>query len=173
MSRRVAILLVVAVLLPACGVRGLNFVEDERLTITAPRDRAEVTLPLTITWSVRDFTVTGADGGDRPDAGYFGIYVDRPPQPPDKTQEWLVRSDQRCKSDPRCPDVEYLAQRDIHSSTETSFLIERLPLPSGDAERRREFHEVTIVLLDGRGERIGESAFIRQFEVDRDPQDPA
>ena len=47
-------------------------------------------------------------------------------------------------------------------------MIERLPLPSGDAQRRREFHDVTIVLLNGRGERIGESAFVRQFEVDRD-----
>lgn len=168
MTRRVAILLTVAAaLLPACGVRGLNFVEDERLTITSPPDRAEVTLPATITWSVRDFTVTGPDGSDRPDAGYFGIYVDRAPQPPDKTQAWLVRNDQRCKSDPGCPDEAFLAQRDIHSSTETSFRIERLPLPPGDAQRRREFHEVTVVLLDGRGERIGESAFIRQFEVDR------
>jgi hypothetical protein len=29
---------------------------------------------------------------------------------------------------------------------------------------------VTIVLLDGRGQRIGESAFIREFEVKRDDE---
>jgi hypothetical protein len=167
-SRWVALLVAATVLIPGCGVRGLNFVEDERVTITSPRDRAEVTLPLTVTWTARDFAVTGRDGSERPDAGFFGIYVDRAPQPPDQSQAWLVRNDARCKSDPACPDEAFLAQRDIHSATQMSFLIERLPQPSTNAPRRREFHEVTIVLLDGRGERIGESAFVRQFEVDRD-----
>jgi hypothetical protein len=74
-----------------------------------------------------------------------------------------------CKNTPSlCSNTDFLAQRDIHMTTGTTFVIERLPLPSGDAERRREFHDVTIVLLDGRGERIGESAFVRQFEVNRD-----
>lgn len=152
----------------ACGVRGLNFAEDKRLTITAPGDRAKVALPVTVTWSVRDFEVTGSDGSRRRDAGYFGIYVDRAPQPPELTQKWLVRDDARCRSTPGCPDETFLAQRDIHASTQMSFVIDRLPQPSGRAQRRREFHDVTIVLLDGRGERIGESAFVRQFEVDRD-----
>lgn len=163
-----ALVVSVLVSLPGCGVRGLNFVEDGRVTITAPSDRAQVRLPVRVTWTVRDFEVTGPDGSSRPDAGYFGVYVDRAPQPPDRTQAWLVRNDPRCSSDPACPDEAFLAQRDVHSTTETSFVIDRLPQPSGDAERRREFHEVTIVLLDGIGRRIGESAFVRQFEVDRD-----
>lgn len=164
----VVTLIACVVSLSGCGVRGLNFVEDDRVTITSPDDRAEVRLPLTVSWSARDFDVTGPDGGTRRDAGYFGVFVDRAPQPPDRTQAWLVRNDPRCASDPSCPDEGFLAQRDIHSTTQTSFVIERLPQPSGEAERRREFHEVTIVLLDGRGRRIGESAFVRQFEVDRD-----
>ena len=165
---RLAAGILLLALMPACGMRGLNFAEDKRLTITAPDDRAEVTLPVTITWRVRDFDVTGGDGSDRRDAGYFGIYVDRAPQPPEKTQAWLVRNDERCRSTPDCPNVAFLAQRDIHSSIDASFVIDRLPQPSSQAQRRREFHEVTIVLLNGRGERIGESAFVRQFEVDRD-----
>jgi hypothetical protein len=165
--RLAAAFAVLLVLVPACGVRGLNFEEDDRLTIVSPEDRAEVQLPLTVRWTVRDFKITGLDGSQRPDAGYFGVFVDRAPQPPDQTLEWLARDDEECQSDPTCPNEDYLSQLDIHSTTDTSFAIDRLPEPDTEAVRRREFHDVTIVLLNGRGERIGESAFIRQFEVDR------
>jgi hypothetical protein len=152
-----------------CGVRGLNFSDDKRLSFVTPADREEVRLPVTIEWTVRDFDVTGPDGSARRDAGSFGLYIDRTPQPPGEKQTWLVRNDQMCKNTPSlCSDSDFLAQRDIHTTTASTFVIERLPLPSGDAERRREFHDVTIVLLNGRGERIGESAFVRQFEVNRD-----
>lgn len=164
---RVAIAALLALALPACGVSGLNFRQDERVEITAPGDRAEVSLPVTVTWRVRDFEVTGPDGRDRPDAGYFGVFVDRAPQPPDKTQAWLTRDDTSCGTPAACRDPEYLAQLNVHSTTDIRFVIQRLVEPSSTAQRRREFHEVTIVLLNGRGERIGESAFVRQFEVDR------
>jgi hypothetical protein len=166
-SRLAASVVLLVAVLPACGVRGLNFVSDDRVDFISPPDRAKVGLPVTIAWKVADFEITGPDGDASPDAGYFGVYVDRAPQPPSQTQEWLVRNDQSCRQQPGCPDEAFLAQRNIHATSETSFVIERLPQPSGDAQRRREFHEVTVVLLDGRGERIGESAFVRQFEVDR------
>ena len=156
------------VLLSSCGYSGLNFRQDERLEFTTPEDRAEVRLPVTVSWEVSDFEVTGPDGSRRDDAGYFGVYVDRAPQPPSRTQAWLMREDSRCKQTPGCPDKAYLEQAHIYTTQDLSFAIDRLPQPSSDAPRRREFHEVTIVLLNGRGERIGESAFIRQFEVDRD-----
>ena len=152
-----------------CGVSGLNFKDDRRLSFVTPGDRAEVRLPVTIKWTVRDFDVTGPDGSERRDAGSFGVYIDRAPQPPGEGQRWLIRNDPLCKSDPdSCGMKEFLEQRDIYTTSASTFVIERLPLPSGNAARRREFHEVTIVLLNGRGERIGESAFVRQFEVDRD-----
>lgn len=155
---------------PRDGVRrGLNFKDDKRLEFLAPGDRAEVRLPVTISWTVTDFELTGADGSNRRDAGSFGVYIDRTPQPPGEHQTWLVRNDTACKRDPSvCGQKDFLAQRDIHTTTETTFVIDRLPLPTGDAQRRREFHEVTVVLLNGRSERIGESAFIRQFEANRD-----
>lgn len=130
-------------------------------------------LPVTIRWKVKDFQVTGLDGQRRTDAGYFGIYVDRSPQPPGQTQEWLVRKDARqdssCRRNPDCPDKEFLARKDIYSTTEESFRIESLPPPPSSVtdQRRREFHEVTIALLNGKGERIGEGAFAVIFEVDR------
>lgn len=158
----------IATLASACGTSGLNFRKDERVTITEPQDRAKVRLPLTVTWTSRDFDVTGRDGSKRPDAGYFGVYVDRAPQPPEKTQAWLARIDQRCKGVPSCPDEEYLAGINVYGTTKHSFTVQRLPQPPSNAPRRREFHEVTIVLLNGAGERIGESAFTIEFEVERE-----
>ena len=155
-------------LLSGCGVNGLNFVQDDRIEVTSPGDRASVTLPLTVRWDVADFDVTGPNDEARVDAGYFGVYVDRAPQPPGETQASLVRDETSCRTNPGCPDADYLAQRNIYTTEEQSFVIERLPQPGSEAPRRREFHEVTIVLLNGRGERIGESASVRQFEVDRD-----
>lgn len=149
-------------------MRGLNFQEDERLEITSPPDRAEVRLPFVVRWTVSDFRVTGRDGNATPDAGYFGVYIDRAPQPPNRTQAWLVREDQRCRRLADCTASSFLADQNIFAVTETSFTVERVQAPSSQAPKRREFHDVTIVLLNGRGERIGESAFIRQFEVNRD-----
>jgi hypothetical protein len=153
---------------PGCGVRGLDFRQDKRLTITAPGDRAKVHLPVTVTWRVHDFDVTGRDGERLLDSGYFGVFVDRAPQPPERTLQWLVRDDPSCSGIPSCPDEEFLAERNIHATNKTRFTIERLAAPTTNAAKRREFHEVTIVLLNGRGERIGESAFTIQFEVARE-----
>jgi hypothetical protein len=167
LERSVALACAVIVL-SGCAMQGLNFVQDNRVTITAPRDRAQVKFPVTVAWTVEDFEVTGRDGRRRTDAGLFGVYVDRAPQPPQRTQNWLLRDDPLCPTTPGCPNKTFLAERNIHSTTATTFKIETLPAPpTEEAQRRREFHEVTIALLNGRGERIGESAFTVEFEVDR------
>jgi hypothetical protein len=154
--------------LGGCAVQGLNFQQDKRVTIVSPSDRQKVQQPVTLRWRVSDFRITGRDGSRSPDRGYFGVYVDRAPQPPGKTQSWLLRDDQLCRTTPGCPNEEFLAGQNIHTTTDTSFRIENLRQPNTqDVQRRREFHEATIVLLNGRGERIGESAFAIEFEVDR------
>ena len=155
-------------LLPACGVHGLSFVEDERLTITSPADRATVAVPVNLEWRVDNFTVTGRDGSARPDAGYFAVFVDRAPQPPGQTLEWLVRDDAECKVTIGCPNETYLRTRDVYSTTDTKLTIDRIAdLSRGQRRGRREFHEITVVLLNGRGERMGESAFRVEFQVTR------
>jgi hypothetical protein len=143
--------------LTSCGVSGLSFVQDQRLSITAPADRAKVDLPLTVRWTVEDFDVK---------AGAFGVFVDRPPLPPGKKLDWLARGDEVCSATPGCPDAAYLATHDTYRTRKTQFTIEKLP--DLDRDEQREFHEVTIVLLDDDGERIGESAFSVEFEVDRE-----
>lgn len=166
--RRVLGLVIAAVVVSACSTTGLSLVVDDRLTFVQPQDREAVTLPVTIEWQIEDFEVTrtaGTSGEDRGDRGYFGVFIDRTPQPPNEALEWFARDDETCQRDPACPDEEWFATRGIHTTTETSFTIDLLPRPA-DPDRR-ELHEVTVVLLDPQGVRIGESAWTVQFEVER------
>jgi hypothetical protein len=166
----VRLLAAVVLLFTACGTEGLSFVKDERVDIVAPKDRAAVTLPVTISWTVRDFEVTGPAGASQPDAGYFGVFLDRAPQPPGETFRWLARDDKQCEVTPGCPDQAYYASKDVYSTTQTTFTIEKLPEVRPERERKfRDLHEVVVVLLDANGERIGESAFSVEFELKRGP----
>lgn len=149
---RLCAVLVVAATASSCGYQGLALVQDRRLDITSPKQRSEVTLPVHLDWSMEDFA-TG------PGQGSFGVVVDRQAPPPGRTLEWLFRGDDTCAATPGCPDAAYLADRYVFRTTETSLALERLP-DIGDGD----FHEVTIVLLDAQGHRIGESGWTVQFE---------
>ena len=140
-----------------CGVRGLDFVKDERVRIRSPRPNSEVRVPFDVRWTVEDFDVAG---------GHFGVFVDRAPPRPGRTLASLADGDAVCKVTPGCPDATYLASHRAFTTTDTAFRIEQLPELTRD--RRREGHEVTVVLLDGEGRRIGESAFRVEFHVRRD-----
>lgn len=158
-----ALLVVIGLLAPACGMRGLSFVTDDRVDITAPRDRSAVVLPLKVEWTVDDFAV-----GDT--AGSFGVLVDQAPPRPGKTLPWLFRDRDVCRGDTGtrlCATRAFLAERNVFSTTRTSFTVERVDRFTGN-DRRRVFHEVTVVLLDEHGRRVGEGAWSVQFEVERD-----
>ncbi len=148
----------------SCSTSGLAIRTDERLEILEPEDRAEVGLPVAIRWTIDDFEVTGPSDRVEKDAGYFAVFVDQAPQPPGETIEWLFRDDDECRALPACPDEAFLADRDIFTTSETSVVIDSLPT----TDEEREIHNVTIVLLDGKGRRIGESAFPVEFRVERD-----
>lgn len=153
---------VVATLVTGCDVSSMAFIRDERVQIVEPNDRSSVTLPVTLRWEVRDFTVTDSDGQSSPDSGYFAVFVDRPPIPPGTTLAWFALQDDSC-GDQACGTVDNLA--DIYTTEKTTLELTRLPAPRqrDDVER----HEVVIVLLDGTGRRIGESAFYVRFNFER------
>lgn len=147
-----------AVILSACSTSNLSFVQDERVTITAPRDRETVSLPLRLDWEVEDFEVG-------PGRGSFAVFIDRAPQPAGKNVASLFEDDDGCRGRPGCPDEAYLADHGVFVTTETSLTVANLPqLSSGG---RRDVHEATIVLLDAEGRRVGESAWFVNFNVDR------
>jgi hypothetical protein len=156
-TRRVALAVAAAVALvtPACGVHGLDFVKDERVHITAPSPNSEVRVPFTVRWRVEDF------------AGSYGVFVDRAPPGPGRTLASLADGDSVCKATKGCPDEAYLAAHRAFTTTDTSFRIDQLPELTRD--RAREAHEVTVVLLDEHGRRVGESAFRVEFHIRRTP----
>jgi hypothetical protein len=159
-------LVVVALALTACVPDGLAFVKDERLDIVTPDSLATVTTPVTIEWEVDDFRITGEDGSSSDDAGYFAVFVDRAPIPPGEDLAWLARDDRRCLETKGCPDSTYFSDRGAYSTRETSLTLKHLP--DQDAYQGHERHEVTVVLLDGTGHRIGESAWYVDFFYDRE-----
>lgn len=144
---------------------GLAFVQDRRVHITQPHGNKKVSLPLTVRWTVHDFRVTGPNGNNAPDAGYFGIFLDRTPVPPGKALAWIARDDRTCARISGCPDTKYLNDRHVYFTTSTEITFNLLPDLS--AQGGHETHEVTVVLLDGRGVRIGESAWYTTFHYDR------
>jgi hypothetical protein len=151
----------------SCSTSGLQFSQDERISFVTPGYREKVTLPLTVEWTVKDFNVTGPTSKTQEDAGYFAVLLDVDPLPVGETLSYYARDDRGCRPDSGCPDKSYLADRRIHTTTKTRLRIARLPtapgidLDNGD----RDLHEVTILLLDGRGTRISESLWTQTFEV--------
>ena len=164
---RAASLLVAALLIaPACIPEGLAFVQSDKVEITEPDYREKITVPVTISWEVKDFEITGENGESRVDAGYFAVFFDTTPVPPGKTLDWVAKDDQACQNTSGCPDDVYFADRGIYETTETSLTVKRLP--DLDAFEGHETHEVTVILLDGTGRRIGEHAWFTQFLYDRE-----
>jgi hypothetical protein len=94
------------------------------------------------------------------------VLVDRTPPRPGKTLSWLFRGDAACKgtSAPLCSKPEFLAQRNVFQTTARSHTIAQVNRLAG-TQAGRQFHEVTIVLLDESGRRVGEGAWSAQFEV--------
>jgi hypothetical protein len=159
MRTRVALgaALTALVIAQGCGVRGLSFVQDDRVDIVRPDDRAKVDLPVRIDWTVKDFT------------GSFGVLVDQAPPRAGKTLAWLFRGSDTCRGvegKRLCATDEFLSQRNAFHTTDTEFTIEQVPQLTGN-DRRREFHEVTVILLDEDGKRVGEGAWSVQFEVEK------
>jgi hypothetical protein len=143
----------------ACGVHGLSFVQDKRVDVVRPHDRSKVRLPLTVGWTVKDFSVG-------PGAGSFGVFVDRSPQPSGRTLTWLFRGDRGCTGSgaAACATPDFLAQRNVYRTTDTNFTVDQVTRLTG-SQAGRPLHEVTIVLLDAAGKRVGEGAWSVQFEV--------
>lgn len=167
--------LVLAVLLltaAGCRTTGLDFVVDDRLAVTAPTDRELVRAPVTVEWEAEDFALVGLDGSATREAGAYQLLIDRDPQPPGESAAWFARGDETCRPDAGCPDAEYLLLRGVVVlETTTAYTLPIFPQPA--RTDRREFHEVTVILLDGQGNRIGEGAVTRQFELDRTRPTPA
>jgi hypothetical protein len=149
---------VVAALLLATACSGsMQYKNDHRIAITAPKNRSDVSVPFTVRWTYKDFRVTGATPAADRTAGYFAVFIDRSPMPAGQDMRWLARSDRSCAKTQGCPDAQYLADHHVFTTSDPQLTVSTLP--STNIRTATERHEVTVVLLDGTGHRIGESAW--------------
>jgi len=152
----------------SCRVTGLSIRTDKRVTIVSPANRQKVKIPFDVRWTVEDFKVVGDDGSSSNDAGSFAVLVDTTPMPPGAGLGYFSRNDDSCTRATGCPDASYLADRNIFVTRAESFKVDSLvDTRPPDRQGALDTHEITILLLNGKGQRIGESAFRVKVIVDR------
>lgn len=154
--RGVVTVLAMCLALGACGTNGLEFSRDGRLLVVSPRQRAEVHLPVRISWRTRGLAV---DGGEP----YFAVFLDRAPVHPG--QSLRAVADDACNRTPGCPDAQYLRDRNVFVTKANSVTVDAVPKHSGQRTGASEAHEAVVVFVDAQGRRIGESAHTVQFTV--------
>ncbi|MHB8508868.1 MAG: hypothetical protein ACYDGR_09505 [Candidatus Dormibacteria bacterium] len=123
---------------PPLRADGLLFVQDRRLLITSPADHAVVSTPTVIRWRFAGRTDTR-----------FQVFVDRAPQPPGETLDWFVRFD----------------RTGIYETTATELPLNRIARFGRDGTTRENLHEITVVIADTSGRRIGETEAYVDFYV--------
>lgn len=146
----------------------MEFVKDHRLTFQSPESYEEIELPLQVTWTMKDFEVLGAKDKQAPseDAGYFAVFVDQAPVKPGHTLADVGKDDPLCQGDTAaCLDPAYLETKGVYTTRKPSVALETVDPLSGSKEKV-QLHQVTVVLLDSAGRRIGELAWYRYFKLE-------
>jgi hypothetical protein len=134
--------LVAAVTLSGC--QSLLFRQDHRITIVSPDSHSTIASPLTLAWTTHDFTA--------PRDGSFVVFVDRAP---------MSVGDTVADVDPKHTGA------GIYMTAAAALRIDSVA-PNGDAASAdKDLHDFTVVLVDPRGHRIGESAGFVEVTVQR------
>ena len=153
-GRAAATATVAAVALAGCGASNLAFRTDHRVHISSPASRALVDAPVTLRWNLLP----------RPEAPTtFAVFVDRAPVKPGQTLRAVAAGDSSCQHAPGCPDAQYLADRQVYTTTDTSLTLQTVG--SLNSYQTTQLHEATIVLLDASGRRVGEAAWYVDFRM--------
>lgn len=163
-------MVVAAVVAGGCG-SDLAFERDTRLRFHAPPEGARVTLPVLVRWSVKPgaFRATGFDGSTSPRRGVFAVFVDSAPLRPGRHLDTLAAGDRTCETSPGCPDTTWLADHGVYLVRRPALLLRGLPRTGGRAAPGGRRHDVTVVLLNGRGFRSGDAAWTRSFVAPEAP----
>jgi hypothetical protein len=137
--QRIVAALAAATILSGCGP--YLFRQSNRLVVTSPAVYGTTHNPVTVTWTAQDFTA--------PADGQFAVFVDRDPLSPGDNID------------------EYTAQQrsGIYVVDTTSIKLGVLGHLTGVDPAEADHHDVTVVLLDSRGNRIGEYAGFTEFTI--------
>jgi hypothetical protein len=123
------------------GCQSMLFRNDHRIDILSPSNLSTVSQPVTLQWSARDFSA--------PASGTFAVFVDRDPMPPgDGLDDFNVHD-----------------RQGIYVLDGTSLHLDALAPQAGADPAEQNHHDVTVVMLDTQGHRIGEYAAFTEFTV--------
>ena len=136
---RIVATLAVAITLTGCGP--YLFRQSNRVVITSPAVYGTARNPVTVTWTVQDFTA--------PADGRYAVFVDRDPMPPGENIGQYTGP----------------ARAGIYVVDATSLRLGVLGQLSGVDPAEANHHDVTVILLDPGGNRIGEYAGFTEFTV--------
>ena len=104
---------------------------------------ANVKSPLTIRWNANNFTAPGD--------GHYEVFLDRDPQPPGETLQSYFTGQ---------------TLQFIWTVDQTSFKIPYFPLADPNTPKFEQVHhEVTVILVDTNGRRIGETSGFVEFNL--------
>ncbi|HVU74448.1 MAG TPA: hypothetical protein VHE83_15890 [Mycobacteriales bacterium] len=151
--RRTAVAVALAAI--ACGLTGcsgLQFVEDQRLSFTSPADSKLTQLPVTLSWTMKDFATTGSG------AGSFAVFIDRAPIKVGHNIRSVLAKNVAFSE-------QQLEQQNVYVTKDTKVVLTLVPRIRYDKAVRQR-HTATVILLDDDGTRRTESAWIRSFDLD-------
>ena len=137
--QRIVAALAVAITLTGCGP--YLFRQSDRIVITSPVVYSTTSNPVTLTWTAQDFSA--------PADGRYAVFVDRDPlSPGDNIDEYTAQD-----------------RAGIYVVSTTSLKLGVLGQLTGVDPAETDHHDVTVVLLDTSGNRIGEYAGFTEFTL--------
>lgn len=146
----------------ACRTDGLAFRADEPVAIDQPAAFSTQALPMLVSW--RTTTPIADAHRSTPARPLFAVFVDQQPMPVGATVAWVARGDTGC-TPPGCPDASYLQAHGVYLTATTSVRVDGVLSSLRGRQTSNGEHELTIVLLDAHGRRVGEEAVSRTFFV--------
>jgi hypothetical protein len=156
----VAAVAAVAAVLGGCRTDDLALRADDSLAIERPAPMSRVALPVTVRWKADGVRIGKDLTGPGP---FFAVFVDRPPVAAGTGLRTLI--DQECRDTRGCPDLAWLAERNVYVTNEPEVTISTLRDISGARLGPDGSHRLTVVLIDDAGVRVDERAASVEFEV--------
>jgi hypothetical protein len=149
----------------ATSLAGLQFHNDHRMTIITPHENEKVVAPVSLRWTMKNFTVAGPRQGPiNNGTGYFAIFVDRSPVRPGQTLAAVNHRNSTCAHSTLCLSRSYLASEQVYTTTKAELVLPQVADISGN-QQSVQFHTATVVLMNTAGHRIGESAWTVEFKM--------
>lgn len=149
----------------ATSLSGLQFHNDHRMKILNPHENERVTAPVTLRWTMKNFTVARAQQGPvNNGTGYFAVFVDRSPVRPGQTLASVNHRNPTCAHSTLCLSRSYLASEQVYTTTKDELVLPQVADISGN-QQSVQFHNATVVLMNTAGHRIGESAWTVEFKM--------